>query len=72
MVRELTDIEKAIRRIADTEDGKQLFKHLKKHKVNRALMPNSVGDGQALAMIMAFKDGEANVVRELINIVEKD
>lgn len=67
-----SEFELAVRRIADTEDGKFVLDHLYKHKVDRACLPSTVGDGVGTAMVMSFRDGEANVIRELIKITKRD
>jgi hypothetical protein len=66
------EFELAVRRMADTDDGKVILRHLKKYKIDNRQSPDFNGDGIAVALGMAFKDGEASTVRELIRIIERD
>jgi hypothetical protein len=66
------EFELAVRRIADTDDGQVFFRHLTRHKITKRCSPNFGRDGIAIGMAMAFADGEANVIRELNNIIERD
>jgi len=67
-----SEYELAVRRIFGTQDGITMMAHLKKHKVDRSFMPQAVGDGVGTALVMAFKDGEANTIREIIRVIERD
>ena len=67
-----TQLRKAARRLFQTRDGEQVLKALEARTISRASWPASQTDGQAMALMMAMREGENNLYRYLVSLTRAE
>lgn len=58
------------RKVLGSEEGQDLMAALRKRTIERPTFPASSGDGQAMALMMALREGENNICRWLESLLK--
>jgi hypothetical protein len=54
-----------------TDLGQMTLRHLKRMTVEKSTVPAQANDGVQMAMLMALREGENNVIRKIESYVKK-
>ena len=60
------------RNVLGNPDGQELMAALRKRTIERPTFPPPQGDGQALALMMALREGENNICRWLESLLKQN
>lgn len=61
----------AAAQILQTEQGKFLIAHLRKLTIEKGSIPQQAPDGVAMGMILAYSEGERDLVRKIEQLIER-
>lgn len=62
----------ACKRLLMSAEGQHLLAAVRARTVDRSVMPAAAGDGQSMAMLMAFREGENNLCRWLESLAQPE
>lgn len=65
------DFAKAMFGLFATPLGQTVLEGIRKHTVEQSCWPNEVSDGAALALMAAHREGENNLYRWIVSMIEK-